>query len=416
MKAIILSIGDELVLGQTIDTNSAWLSQQLAALGCDIAQHVTVADDRDATARAIARAAGECDLLIVSGGLGPTADDLTRQALADALGVELEVNPVALAQLEGFFAKRNRRMSATNQVQAMMPRGSEVLENTQGTAPGIAAAMGACRIFVMPGVPGEMKSMFERLVSPKIAAQTGGAVICSRILHTFGFPESIIGEKLGALMDRRRNPSVGTTVSRGLISLRLNARSSSREIALAELDQTESLCREALGAIIFGRDEQTLAGVVGEMLAANSQNLATAESCTGGLLGKMLTDVPGSSRYVDRGWITYSNESKTQMLGVPAELIEKHGAVAEPVALAMADGARQRSGADFALSITGIAGPDGGTADKPVGTVCIALAHGGGIEVRTFVLPGDREMVRERSANMAMTMLRFHLLKIRLPF
>jgi nicotinamide-nucleotide amidase len=152
------------------------------------------------------------------------------------------------------------------------------------------------------------------------------------------------------------------------------------------------------------------------MLAANSQNLATAESCTGGLLGKMLTDVPGSSRYVDRGWITYSNESKTQMLGVPAELIEKHGAVAEPVALAMADGARQRSGADFALSITGIAGPDGGTADKPVGTVCIALAHGGGIEVRTFVLPGDREMVRERSANMAMTMLRFHLLKIRLPF
>ena len=414
MNAIILSIGDELVLGQTLDTNSAWLAAELATLGCGVRRHVTVADDRNEIAKAIRRAAEECDVLLVSGGLGPTADDLTRQAMSDALGQPLEINPIALSQLESFFQRRNRTMSASNRVQAMLPRGTNVLENTRGTAPGIAATIGNCRIFVTPGGPEEMREMFRRLIAPRIAAEARGAAICSRVLHTFGLPESVIGEKLGDLMDRRRNPSVGTTVSQGLISLRINARFASRQEAMEELEKTDSLCREKLGSLIFGRDEQTLAEILGQMLAGKT--ISTAESCTGGLLAKLLTDVPGSSKYFLRGWVTYSNESKTEMLGVPEELIRQHGAVSEPVARAMADGAQWRAKTDFALSITGIAGPDGGTPQKPVGTICFGLATKDAVTARTFLLPGDRQMIRLRAANMAMTMLRFHLLNLLIPF
>lgn len=437
MKATILSVGDELVLGQTVDTNSAWISQQLAAVGCDVAAHATVPDDLDAIRRAVARFAGECDFLIVSGGIGPTEDDLTRQALAAVMATPLELNETWLARLHEFFDKLGRPMPETNKVQAMIPRGARMIENTNGTAAGIDATLGVaasghpreCRVFVMPGVPKEMKAMFTRDVLPHVSARTGGAVILSRTLHTFGMGESWVAENLGPQMMRGRNPSVGTTVSHGIVSLRINARYPSRDEAQRELDAATRACEAALGDLIYGADNVTLAAVVAGLLAPARKTVATAESCTGGLLAKMLTDVPGSSDYFTQGWVTYSNLAKHERLGVSTEMLNVYGAVSEPVVTAMARNARRLAKTDYALSISGVAGPGGGSAAKPVGTVCIALASqlkpdlrgdaryfDSAVTARTFTFPGDREMVRDRSAKMALTMLRFQLLGKPLPF
>jgi nicotinamide-nucleotide amidase len=261
-----------------------------------------------------------------------------------------------------------------------------------------------------------MIAMFPRVVLPHIASASKGGVIISRTLHTFGLGESWVAEKLGALMDRTRNPSVGTTVSGGIVSLRVNARFGSRDLAQQQLDHTISACRAALGDLIFGEEDQTLASVVAAMLASSRKTVTTAESCTGGLLAKMLTDIPGSSDFFKTGFITYSNQAKHELLGVPMELINEHGAVSEPVVLAMAQAARERGHADFALAISGIAGPSGGSPTKPVGTVCIALSHRDGTSARTFLFPGDREFVRDRSAKMALSMLRYHLMQTPVPF
>jgi len=416
MNAIILSIGDELVLGQTVDTNSAWLSQQLATVGCAVLAHATVADDQRAIEEAIRQSESRCDLLLISGGLGPTEDDLTRQALAEVMHAPLELNQQWLAELEKFFAVRNRAMPAANRIQAMIPRGARMVFNTAGTAAGIESTIGKCRVFVMPGVPKEMKIMFARNVLPIVRESSGGAVILSRTLHTFGLGESAIAERLGDLMRRDRNPSVGTTVSSGIVSLRINSRFGSAAEAMEKLETTEQLCRAALGPLIYGQDDQQLQEVAGRMLKARGESIATAESCTGGLLGKMITDVPGSSGWYTYGWVTYANQAKEQLLSVPAKLLQEHGAVSEPVVLAMANAARLRASSTYALAISGIAGPDGGTPAKPVGTVCIALAHPGGASARTFLFPGDREFIRDRSARMALTLLRYHLLAERPPF
>lgn len=428
MRAIILSIGDELTLGQTVDTNSAWLSRQLAAVGCAVAAHLTVPDDQRAIEQAIDESVGRCDVLLVSGGIGPTADDLTRQALAAVMNVPLELNDAWLSELTRFFEQRGRAMPEGNRIQAMIPRGAAMLFNHAGTAAGIDATYlsgdqkTVCRVFVMPGVPKEMKLMFTRDVLPHVKQMAGGAAILSRTLHTFGMGESAVAEKLGAVMTRGRNPSVGTTVTGGVVSVRINAAFASADEANRELKATEHACRESLGDLIYGADEDTLSLAVARLLARDpaarkwSPAVATAESCTGGLLAKMLTDTPGSSGYYRQGCITYSNEAKSDLLNVPAELIEQQGAVSEPVAVAMALGAQAQSGAVYALAITGIAGPGGGTPAKPVGTVCIALAHDRGTVARTFNFPGDREMIRDRSAKMALTMLRFHLLGRSLPF
>jgi nicotinamide-nucleotide amidase len=465
MNAIILSIGDELVLGQTVDTNSAWLSAQLAAVGCAVPAHLTVADDQAGIERAIRESIPRCDYLLISGGLGPTEDDLTRQALAVVMGQPLELNEEWLAELEKFFSQRTRTMPPTNRIQAMIPRGAKMIFNTAGTAAGIDATVRrteedaetgsrgdagekddaetrrhgdagkaadavlfsasprlrvpasssspVCRIFVMPGVPKEMKIMFGRDVLPHISTAAGGAVILSRTLHTFGMGESAIAEKLGDLMRRGCNPSVGTTVSNGVVSLRVNARFGGLAQAETQLEETVAACRAALGSLIFGQDDETLQQVVGRMLKSSPEGVtvATAESCTGGLLGKMLTDVPGSSKYYAYGWVTYANQAKEEMLGVSPEVLRLHGAVSEPVVLAMAAGARSLAGSTYALSISGVAGPDGGTPEKPVGTVWIALAWDGGAEARKFLFPGDREFIRDRSAKMALSLLRYKLLR-----
>ena len=428
MQAIILSVGDELVLGQTVDTNSAWLSQQLAAVGCAVAAHATVPDDQAAIETAIRESAERCDVLIISGGIGPTEDDLTRQALAAVLNQPLEPNETWLKELDKFFKDRGRAMPPINRIQAMIPRGATMLFNHAGTAAGIHARISnlkseienmTVQVFVMPGVPKEMKAMFIRDVLPYVAERSAGSVILSRTLHTYGMGESAIGERLGELMKRGRNPSVGTTVSEGQVSLRVNARFASVEVATRQLEETCAACTMALGDLIYGKDGDDLPTIVGELLLAlpeNERNVATAESVTGGLLAKMFTDVPGSGGFFGRGWVTYEPSAKKELLGVSSSLIKEHGLTSEPVAVAMATGARVEADAAFGLGLTGLAGPGGGNDRTPVGTVCIGLSWKTGSLSRTFNFPGDREMIRDRAAKMALTLLRYHLLDKPTPF
>ena len=413
--AILLSIGDELALGQTVDTNAAWLAARLSGLGIATRLHETVADDRALIAASIRWAAGRADLLIITGGLGPTDDDLTRQALADAMDQPLVEDPTSLQQLEDFFRQRGYAMADRNRVQATHPRGSEMIPNAAGTAPGIAATLDRAAIFVTPGVPREMKAMFDQAILPRLTQRltASGAprrVILTTKINTFGRGESDVAEQLGQLMQRDRNPTVGTTVSGGLCSVRVRAEGPDAAEAAAALEDTARLVEDRLGAIAFGRDEATLPEAVLALLRDRRATLATAESCTGGLIGTMLTDVPGSSASYLGGWVTYTNDLKSQQLGVADDTLQQHGAVSSSVVEQMARGARQRAGSTYALAVSGVAGPGGGTEQKPVGTVWLALAGPDQTLARLARLSGSRAAIRDRAAKCALQMLRLTLL------
>ena len=418
MRAIILSIGDELTLGQTLDTNSQWLSARLLERSIIVIEHRTLADDRAALTAAIRDSAAQCDVLITTGGLGPTDDDLTREALGDAIGPgeALVDDAPAREDLQNWFTNRGRAMPVMNLRQAQRPRTFKCLPNPNGTAPGLAGAIGTCQVFCLPGPPREMQPMFENFVAPDLPSASGSVVLTARV-QEFGMGESVAAEKLGDLMQRDRNPLVGTTASQSIVSARIRAEGTSTW-AREQIGASVQRVRNAWHPYSFGEGDQPLADVVGEMLAQRGLTLATAESCTGGWLGKAIVDRAGSSAYYLGGWVTYSNVMKMSQLHVPRELLERHGAVSAEVARAMAKGARRASGADCALSITGIAGPDGGTPEKPVGTVCIGVVLGSGagtthesqVQVRRFEFPGERAVIRDRSVKAALQMLRFALL------
>lgn len=408
MKVHILSIGTELTMGQTVDTNAAWLSARLAAVGILCEQHVTVSDDLEPIHRAISTACRDADLVLITGGLGPTDDDLTRQALADAMGVTLELHPPSLERIAAFFAARNRTMSPANRVQAMFPRGASPIENTCGTAPGIHARVNNTEVYSMPGVPREMTTMFDRDILPQIRQFGGGRACAQRILRSFGGAEAEIGERIADLMKRGRNPTVGTSAADLIISIRINALASSPDEAaqLADADVREVKAR--LGHWVFGEGDDTLQSVVGRLLIESGRTISTAESCTGGLIAKRLTDVPGSSAYLMQGFVTYSNQAKHALLGVPTALIEQHGAVSAEVARAMAEGCRKVSGTDIAIAVTGVAGPSGGTAAKPVGLVYIGMCDSNATDIRELRLGEHltRDEIRDRSAKIALGMIR----------
>ena len=410
MHAFIIGIGDELTLGQTVDTNSPWLSEQLTALGIPVLGHLVVPDDRAATAAALRQAAGAAELVLVTGGLGPTQDDLTRDALADAAGAPLEERPDALAAVAAWFKRHQRPMSDSNRVQALCPRGADWLDNDCGTAPGLRVRIGRASVYAFPGVPREMKAMFLRHLAPTLAAQSG-RVILTRTIRTFGEGESQIGERLGDLMRRERNPVVGTTVSLGVVSIRVRSEAPIQAAADAALRATLAEIRIRVGNLIYGENDDTLAQVAGNLLKERHLTLVTAESCTGGGVAAQLTDIPGASAWFRGGWVVYSSSMKQHALEVPADLLLKHGPVSEPVARQLAENARRRAEADYGLATTGIAGPDGGTPDVPTGTVWIALACPGGQTSAAQLLrfPGDRDVVRERAANTALNMLRLAL-------
>lgn len=412
MKAIIISVGDELVSGQTVDTNSAWLSRELSAVGATVVSHVTIGDDLAATRDALDAAARSSDCVLVSGGLGPTPDDLTREALAAAMGTTLELRPEFVETIASFFRRRGREMPDRNTVQAMFPVGSTPIENTCGTAPGIHARLHDADVFVMPGVPREMKVMYERDVKPRVMAKSAGRVLLTDTLWTFGQGESTIAEQIADLMERGRNPAVGTTAQDAVIGVRIFATGATRSEAEAMLRSTAADIRRRLGTLIYGQGDETLSHAVGKLLRERGQTLAVAESCTGGLIAQTITDVAGSSGYFLSGLVTYANQAKTALLGVPASLIVEHGAVSAPVAEAMARGCRERSGADWAIATTGIAGPDGGTAAKPIGLVYVGLAGPEHAQVREYRLGEflSRHDVRSRTRWVALNLLRLALL------
>ena len=405
MKAIIISIGDELTSGQTVDTNSSHLARQLEAMGIATAAHVTVGDDRAATARVICSAAADAELVLVTGGLGPTADDLTRQALADAMGgVELVEDAASLAAMEEFFRRRGRVMVDANRIQAMFPVGSRAIPNCCGTAAGIAAKVGKASVYIMPGVPREMRRMFAEQIAPELAIS--GQAVVRRTLHTFGTGESDVGSRIADLMVRDANPVVGTTVAAGLVSVRVVARGDSAERAQALAGATIAELSSRLGEWVIGEGDRAMPSAVADLLRSRGQTLATAESCTGGLIGKLLTDVAGSSEIYLGGVVSYANRVKAGLLDVSEQALGEFGAVSEAVAGEMARGCRERLGADWAVSTTGIAGPGGGSEEKPVGLVYIGLAGPGVDAVQRHVFPGDRETIRLRSALAALNCVR----------
>jgi len=411
MQAVIISIGDELTTGQNVDTNSAWLSQRLTAASVRVIRHVTIGDDVSRIETSFRHALTAAELVIVTGGLGPTADDLTRQALAAATEAPLEENPEALSQVEAFFARWQRPLTPANRTQALAPRGCRIVHNPHGTAPGLWYERDGRHLFTLPGVPGEMKAMYEAAIAPLVAKLASGRATYITQVHTFGMAEARLGELIADLMARGRHPAVGTTASGAIITVRIVATADSPTAAKELAGRDAAEVRSRLGDAVFGNADDTLQSVVAAELLRRKLTIATAESCTGGLLSARLTDIPGSSDYFLRGFITYSNAAKCDCLGVPAPLLATEGAVSAAVARAMAEGCRSAAHADFAVSITGIAGPGGGSADKPVGLVYVGLADAGGTEVKRLLL-GDhlsRAEVRDRAVKNALNMLRLRL-------
>ena len=408
-KASIISVGNELLGGLVVNTNAVYLSRRLLSMGIPTVSCYTVGDEIDLIVETLGWAAGQADIVLVTGGLGPTDDDVTRQGLAKFMGVELEFRDELLRQISEFFTSRKIKMAGKNKIQACIPAGAEAVANNVGTAPGIMAEYGG-KIFVcLPGVPSEMKEMFAESIVEKLGQSGVGQVVVTRKLHCFGTGESVIAEKLGDLMRRGKNPVINCTVSGGVITLHIVATAKDKSGADEMIEKDRSELRKILGDLVYGEDEQTLAEVVGAKLRERKETLAVAESCTGGLIGKLLTDVPGSSDYFTCGWVTYSNEAKVRELGIDKGLIEKHGAVSEEVACAMAKGAREKAGTDFGIGVTGIAGPGGGAKQKPIGLVYIAVDTVGQRDVQRYIFPHLREHIRLRASLAALNMLRLRL-------
>jgi len=407
-KVSLLSIGNELLSGQTINSNAAHLSVELLSAGIPVVSAHVIADEIGAIAQAFDLASSEADIVIATGGLGPTDDDVTRQGLAQFLGVELEMRDELLEEIESFFLNRNRKMPEKNTIQACIPAGAKDLASI-GTAPGILAKSHGKMFFALPGVPSEMKRMFAESVLPELQPFTDGQAVVVKKLKCYGEGESTIAQKLGAMMQRGRNPLINCTVSSGVITLHIIATAEQETTARQMAQKDETTLRNTLGELIFGTGEQSLALVVGEALARKNETIAVAESCTGGLLAKMLTDPPGATRYFRSGWITYSNEAKVSELGVSKDLIAAYGAVSEQVAESMARGARKKARTDFAISITGIAGPTGGTEQKPVGLVYISVDSEIENQTMRYNFSHDRQAIRRRAAQTALNMLRLKL-------
>jgi nicotinamide-nucleotide amidase len=412
MKAEVVSIGSELSSGVRLDTNGQWIAAQLAQIGIDVLYHSTVADDMEANLDVFAHARERADLVLVSGGLGPTKDDLTREALARLAGVDLQFHPPSLEWIESIFKMFNRPMPERNRVQAMFPAGSEVIPNANGTAPGIWLRTGRTIFVCLPGVPREMKPMFVDWVVPRLRQEFSlGEVIVHRTIRSFGAGESQIEEMLGDLTKRGRHPEVGITASEATISLRVTAKAPDEATARQLIEPDARFIYEKLGELIFGEDEIELHHAVARELIAKKVTISTAESCTGGMLGQWLTDTPGVSAVYLGGFVTYSNDLKEKLLGVPRAILETQGAVSEECAAAMASGCRERTGSQIAVSITGIAGPGGGTAEKPVGLVYVGLATPQGVKVRNFKWGNDRKSTRTRAAKMALNLVRLYLIR-----
>lgn len=443
-RAAVLAVGDELVLGESLDTNSAWISARLMEHGIRVVEHATVGDDLERLTAALLRLGAAYPLVVVTGGLGPTRDDLTRRALARATEESLVEDADALAWLEEMMRARGTTLTPDRRVQAQRPAGAMCLRNQVGTAPGLYGRMVApveilelsdvegrtlsreedvCDVFCLPGPPREMMPMFEREVVSRLAPPRGKA-IAVRLVRTFGLPEAEVARRLGDMMERGRNPIVGTTASGGVVTVRVRYEGSAAG-SQEGVKEIVARVRDRIGEYVFGEGDTTLPEALVGALRDRAERLVVVESCTGGKIGALVTSVPGASNVFDGGWITYANTMKVGQVGVKEQLITGGpGAVSREVAEAMAEGAleaarRESVDATHALAITGIAGPGGGSKDKPVGTVWVCRASRADdaidIDSRRFLIPGDREDVRERSAMLALGMLWHHVVHARSP-
>lgn len=402
MSAAILSIGTELTRGELANSNASWLAEQLTELGFEVDEEVTVADEVSRIVETLRRLAQRNAVLVATGGLGPTTDDLTAQAVAAAAGVSLVRDERSLEAIKRRFAAAGREMSPSNVKQAELPEGATVLENAVGTAPGFAVTLGACRCFFFPGVPHEMQRMFDDHVQPVLAPLVDRRSHQVR-LRTFGLPESRVGELLEGLEGANVGVTLGYRASFPEIEVKVLARSNSAAEAEEMASRVVREVRERLGDFVYGEGDDSYPAFVGRTLRDRGLTVALAESCTGGMVGSLLTDVPGSSDYLLLDAVTYSNASKTSVLGVSSELLRGYGAVSAECAAAMADGARRVAGSDIAVAVTGIAGPGGATEAKPVGTVWIGLARRGRETVTEhYRLFGDRGRIRKLAAHQAL--------------
>ena len=410
MRAELLAVGSELLGPLRAETNTLWLTDRLLEAGVEVAARVTVADDAALLESAFRSALGRADLVIATGGLGPTEDDLTREGAAAALGRGIHRDPAILDALKTRFARYLRQMAAVNEKQADVIEGAVVLPNARGTAPGQRLEQGGRLLFLLPGPPGEMMPMFTEQVLPVVRERAGGTVIRTRVLRIAAMAESDVEQAVAPIYKTFTNPRTTILGAAGQVELHLVAEGRSEAEAEERIEALAAGIRRALPGRIFSEDGRELPDVVAGLLRERALTLALAESCTGGLLSARLTEVPGASAFLERSLVTYSNRSKIEELGVDPGLVERVGAVSEEVAAAMAAGVRRVAGTDIGVGITGIAGPDGGTPEKPVGLVFVSLDGAAGTRVRRAVFPGGRERVRYQATQVALEMLRRGLL------
>ena len=414
MRACIVAVGTEMLTPFRVDTNSLFITERLNAIGIDIRLKLVAGDDVGELVELVRAALKWAEVIVMTGGLGPTEDDITRDAVARVLEVPLDVDETIVDRIRERFGRRGLTMPEINRRQGMVPRGATVLANPNGTAPGLWIDHERTSIILLPGPPREMKPMLDGVVRERLALRTSGAGLFRRVLRITGRTESDVDAHAQPVYRHWTSQPVpiSTTILAvlGQIELHLTARASSRAEADAALDVAARDLRAVLGEAVYSDDGRPIEALVGDLLRSKGLTIAVAESCTGGLLGSRLTDVPGSSEYVDRGVVCYSNRAKTESLGVPDALIAEHGAVSEEVARAMADAVRSQARTNVGIGITGIAGPGGGTPGKPVGTVAIAVVVDVAARVRTFQFVGDREQVKFQATQAALNMLRLMLI------
>jgi len=410
MKAEIIAVGSELLTPDRLDTNSLFLTEELNEIGIEVVRKSIVGDNRDTLRAAFHEALQRVELVIASGGLGPTEDDLTRETIADLLGRKLQLNKAILQYIEGRFRQLGREMPPVNVRQAMVPEGAEVLENPRGSAPGLWIEDHGRWIALLPGPPRELKPMFQEQILPRLERRASGVRMFHRELRVAGMGESALEQRIKPIYTRYED--VGTTIlaAPGEIQIHLRIWTDDAAHAQKTLDEISQSFELVLTDRIFSQDGSSLEEVVANILTMNSATISAAESCTGGLLAQRLTSIPGSSSYFLGGVVCYSNELKTAWADVPPEILKAKGAVSSEVAIALADGIRRRVGSTLGVGITGIAGPGGGSEEKPVGTVHVAIAHAGGVKERGVRFPGDREAIRWHAAQLALDMVRIHFL------
>ncbi|MEZ5175964.1 MAG: competence/damage-inducible protein A [Acidimicrobiia bacterium] len=400
-----LAIGTELLLGQIVNTNASDIATRLAASGITHHRQSVIGDNRERMDAAIAAATTRCDALIVTGGIGPTGDDVTRESVASVAGIPLMFDEAHAAEMRAAWLARGRRFPESNLRQAYRPDGAIVIDNHKGSAPGFRIEVNGCWVICLPGVPAEMRAMLDEQVMPFLRSMSGtDGVVVSRVLRTWGMSEAQVGEDLGDLFEDSSNPTVAFLASDGEIGVRLSCLARTGAEAAALIDPIEAEVRRRLGRAVFGIDDDTIEGVIHRLLAQRGLTVGSAESATGGIIAQRLTMTPGASATVRGSVVAYANEVKTRVLGVDPGIIERNGVVSEPVATAMALGARRVLGADVAVAVTGSAGPE--PLEQPVGTMIIAVATPDEETVRTLHLPGDRERVRAYAATAALHLVR----------